>query len=106
APHGRGTLGRGTAAGVGPGAVVAPVGDQRRVEGVAVALHGVGGGEEMSTRANLGHRLDADLVGGGEYRLEQLGEHLQHFDVEDELLVGRGQPALEPAGRVQDEVTA
>ena len=36
---------RGPGAAIGPGAEVAPVRDQRRVERVAVALHGVGGGE-------------------------------------------------------------
>src|SRR5262249_58276239 len=48
----RGVIGIGPA-GLGPALVVAPVRDHRRIEGVAVARHGMARAEGMPTRAHL-----------------------------------------------------
>src|SRR6059058_2271240 len=64
------------------------------------------GGKEMPAGPHFRDRLDADLLGRSEHRLEELREHLQHFDVEDEFLERRREPAFEPAGGVQYEVAA
>src|SRR6202030_1106151 len=63
APPGVRALGRGLGAIVVPGTEVPPVRNQRSVEGVAVALHGVGCREEMAAGAHLRDRLDAELLG-------------------------------------------
>src|SRR5438309_1895927 len=65
------SLGRGLCAIRRPGAVIAPVGDERGVEGGTVALHGVCGGEEMPAGPHFRDRLDADLLGRSEHRLEE-----------------------------------
>src|SRR5262249_53880764 len=77
APHGGGALRRGLGASLDPRAIVAPIGDQRRVERIAVALHGVRRGEEVSTGPDFGNRIDADFFRRRRYRLKELGEHLQ-----------------------------
>src|SRR5256885_8355309 len=79
-------LGRGLRAIIRPGAVVAPVRHQGCVEGVTVALHGVGSREEMAPGTHLRNGLDADLLGRGEHRLKELREHRQPFNIQDELL--------------------
>src|SRR5579862_3780218 len=106
APYRGRPLGGGLRAGLGPGTEVAPVGDERRVEGIAIALHRVRSGEEVTARADFRHRLDTDLVPRGGDRLEELGEHLQHLDIENELLERCVEATLEPAGGMQHEMTA
>ena len=60
------------------------------------------GGEEMAARRDLGKRAKRCL-GAVRSRLRaQFGNHLQHFRVGDEFLVGDAQPALEPPGGVDD----
>src|SRR6516164_677550 len=106
APHGRRALRRGLRARLDPRAIVAPIGDQRRIERIAVALHGVRRREEVSTGADFGYRIDTDFLRRRRYRLKELGEHLQHLDIENELLERRGESAFEPAGGVQHEMAA
>ena len=60
----------------------------------------------MSARPDLADGVEAELVGGEGERLEQLGEHLQHLDVDDELLLRRREAALQPAGAVEEDVAA
>src|SRR3546814_9923784 len=67
---------------------------------------GVGAAEEVAARADLAQRVHrlavlAEVVAGAEglHQAELVG-------VDDELLVGRHQAALQPAGRVEHEVHA
>src|SRR5664279_5704313 len=60
-PDAVGPLRRGSGAIVVPGLEVAPVGDQRPVEGRLVALEGVGRPEEVAAGAHVDHRLEAQL---------------------------------------------
>src|SRR5882757_8453269 len=84
---------------VGPTAGIAPIGDQRRVERAAISLHGMCASEEMTSGPHLGNGVEREIGGRCADRLKHLGKHLQHFDVEDELLVRGRQPAFEPACR-------
>ena len=43
--------------------------------------------EEMTAGADFVYGFDAEIRGGRANRLEHLGEHLQHLDVENEFLV-------------------
>ena len=66
----------------------------------------VGGAEEVLARAVLEDRVERLAVLG---HVDALDEHRGHpalVGVEDELLVADGEPALEPAGGVEDEVDA
>ena len=55
---------------------------------------------------DLGQRVEADFGVTRIERLEDLGEILQHLDIEDELLQRGGEPALEPAGGMEHHVDA
>jgi hypothetical protein len=58
----------------------------------------------MPTRGDFGDGIQADFVSVHDQRLEDFGEHLQHLHVDDELLVGRTQPSLEPPGAMNENV--
>ncbi len=60
----------------------------------------------MPSRPHLGHGVQREIGGRRADRLKHLGEHLQHFDVEDEFFIRCRQPAFEPACRVQHEIAA
>src|SRR5580693_9761359 len=89
-----------------PALVVRGRREQRPVEALPEPLHGVLCAEEVAAVADLlvraeGQRCLVDLQ-----RREFHPQHAQQLDVDDELLVARDQPALEPAGRVHDPVRA
>src|SRR6478672_13972292 len=80
--------------------------EQRSVEAVAEPLERVRRAEEVAALADLevGVEREARLV-DLEWR-ELLLEHPQDLDVDDELLVARHEPRLEPARRMHDPVRA
>ena len=51
-------------------------------------------------------RLERQIRRRGADRLKGLGEHLQHLDIQHELLIGGREAAFEPTGRMQHEVAA
>src|ERR1039457_35144 len=85
APQGTCALGCRLGAIVRPCAEVPPIRDKGNVEGVTVTLHRVSCCKEMATGSRLRDCLDPDVLSRCGHRLKDLGEHLQHFDVEDEL---------------------
>src|SRR5579859_5433201 len=91
---------------VGPAAEIAPIGHQRRIEGAAVPFHGMGAPEEMASGPDLGDGVQRKVRETRADGLKYLGEHLQHFDVQDEFFVRGGKPAFEPPRRVQHEIAA
>src|SRR3954471_23286911 len=85
---------------------------QRPVEALAEALERVHRAEEVPARADLLVRAERKRLLVDLERRELVLQHAQQLDVDDELLVARHEPTLEPAGRVhhvvragQDEVT-
>ena len=78
----------------------------RPPEGVLEVRLRVRAAEEMPARPDLAHRVHRLAV---LREVDPLGQRVQHPElvgVEHELLVGRHQPALEPAAGVQHEVHA
>ena len=94
------------------GAVLQPlleavvVGDLGAVERGLEVGQRVGRAEEVLARAVLDDRVDRLAVLGHVDALDEDRRHPALVGVEDELLVADRQPALEPAGRVEDEVDA
>ena len=91
----------------GPLLEIAPVRDDRRIEGGRVALERVLRAEEVPARTHLSHRVEPERV----RRSMSSGSRnsatiCSRSTVEGEFLVGADQPALHPAGRVQDEIAA
>ena len=62
--------------------------------------------EEMPAVTDICDRVDAE--GGLAHfdRFEELGEHLQHFNIDDKFLCRGGQAALQPTSAVQEQVGA
>ena len=98
-----GALAGGLLATFRPASEIRPVGDKRLVELGLVAAHGVLGGEEMPARRHLGKGAKADGRTLCRWLPAHLGDHLQNFHIGDQLLVGDGQPAFQPAGSVDDD---
>src|SRR5579862_743757 len=86
APHRCRAHGRGLRTILAPRAEVAPVGDERRVESIPVACHGVSRCKEMAARPHFGDGIEADFIGRHREGLKKLREHLQHLHIENELL--------------------
>ena len=103
-PDRGGALGGVLGAGDLPAFVGAPVGQQRPVERRLVALQRMRGAEEMAAGRDLGDGVERDILGRDGERLDGLRHHLQHLDIEHDLLERSGQPALHPAGAMIDEV--
>ena len=82
------------------------VGDLRAVEGRLEVGQGVAVAEEMEARAVLADRVEGLAVLGQVDPVDEDRGHPALVVVEDELLVADGEAALEPAGRVEDEVHA
>src|SRR5437016_14036509 len=61
---------------------VAPVGNQRRIEGRRIALKRVLGAEEMSAGAHFLHRLHAEGILAHVEGLQELHHHLEEIDIE------------------------
>ena len=57
------------------------------MEGVAVTRSRVRGAEEVSTRPDLGDRVERERVVGEVERGQELRDHLQEIDVDDRLLL-------------------
>ena len=81
-----------------PAAEVGPVGYKRFVELRLVTRHCMFGGEEMAAWRDLCKRAKRFLGAVRSRLCAHFGNHLQHFHVGDEFLVGDAQPALKPAG--------
>jgi len=94
------------AARVVPVLEVGPRRDHRLEVLGGVALPGVGGAEEVAGRTDLGDGLDGERGVVDHERLEHLGDAVEEVGVDDHLLVGGEEAALEPAGAVQQEVDA
>src|SRR5690242_17702618 len=81
-------------------------GEPRTLEAVAEPFHGVLRAEEVPAVADLLVRAEREGLLGDLQRSELDPQLTQQFDVDDELLVAADQAALQPAGRVHDEVGA
>ncbi|KAB2860643.1 MAG: hypothetical protein F9K43_22520, partial [Bauldia sp.] len=89
-----------------PALVIAPVGEDRRVEGGGKACLRVRRAEVVPAGADVAHGLEREGAFVDHQGIEELRHHLQQIDVENRLFEGGNQPALHPAGRVQDEIAA
>ena len=96
-------LGRGPRAILLPRLEVAPVREDRLVERGLVPRERVRRAEEVAARADLGDRVEPELVVVDRERHEDLGHLLEQLGVEDQLLERRRQPALEPAGALVEQ---
>ena len=92
-----------SAATLGPAAEIRPVSDKRLVELSLVAAHCVLRGKEMPARADFRQRAEADIRAVRRRLVAHFGDHLQDFHVRDQLFIGHGQSALEPAGGMDDD---
>ena len=90
--------------GFGPGLEVAPVGNQRFIELVAVAILGVLGSEEVSCRADLSDRFNGECGVVDDDRLKRAGHHVEQVGVDRQLLIRRMKPTLHPTVAVHQEV--
>src|SRR5215217_1030330 len=106
APDLRRAVGGVLAAVARPAVEVLGRGQQRPVEALAEPLERVGGTEEVAALADLLVRAERQARLVDLQRRELVPQHPQQLDVDDELLVARHEAALEPAGRVHDEVGA
>src|SRR6516162_3185954 len=77
-----------------PVLVILPVGDERLIEGRFVACQRMGRAEEMPAGGHAGDGLQplGQLLRADVHGLDGLGHHLQHLDVEHDLLEGGGEP--------------
>src|SRR6185503_13624731 len=86
-----------------PGFEVAPVGQERLVERGLITRERVRGAEEVPAWADLGDRIQAELVVVDLWRLQDARHLLEQLGVEDQLLERGGQPAFEPAGTLVEQ---
>src|SRR5690606_30755629 len=85
---------------------IAPIRDDRGIEGCLVAALRMGRPKEMATGAYFPYRFYRQrILGQVEWGKEFL-HHLQKIDIEDEFLVGGSQPAFQPACAMQEEITS
>ena len=81
---------------VGPGAIGRHLGHQRLIEFGFVPSHGLRGGEKVPAGLHFGKSVQADLARSGMGNRAEFRNHLQDFDVGDQLFIRQRQPALQP----------
>ena len=89
------------AAALGPGAEVGVVVDDGLVELGIVTRHGLGCGKEMALRLDFLNGVGvANFIRPSLRPGAQLGDHVEHFNICDQLLERYAQSALDPACRM------
>src|SRR5579864_2927242 len=97
-------ISRGAGARVPPILKARPVRQQRSIERGLVTGERVLRAEEMTASRRALDRLDGEIVVAEAHGLEDLGPMAQQLGVDDDLLEGRRQSPLEPAGSVIDQM--
>src|SRR6185295_4660856 len=85
---------------------IAPIGNERRVEGIGITAQRVLGAEEMSAGADLADRFEAERILAHVQGREKFHDHLNEIDIEQEFLIGRDKTALHPAKGMKDQIAA